>query len=36
MSNTFFGIESAVSTYPCPWCNISNEKMQDFQTHGEL
>ena len=31
----FFGIESAASTHPYPWRNISKEKMQDFQTHGE-
>ena len=36
LANIFFGIESATSTHPCPWCKISKEKMQDFQTHGEL
>ena len=36
LGKTFFGIESAASTHPCPWCNISKEKLQDFQTHSEL
>ena len=36
LANIFFGIDSAALTHPCPWCKISKEKMQDFQTHGEL
>ena len=31
-ANIFLGIECAASTHPCLWCNISKEKMQNFQT----
>ena len=36
LGNIFFGIESAASTHPFPWYKINKDKMQDFQTHGEL
>ena len=29
LTNIFFGIESAASTHPYLWCNISKEEMQD-------
>ena len=36
LANIYFEIESAATTHPCSWFKISKEKIQDFQTHGEL